>query len=557
MEKSYILIYKGDIENDLINAGLKNFMVLNDNIAIIYVTEDFNESIFNKISSINWWQISIPMSSLIEVNNGIDDGVTISDSSGTDYLEKNPYIMSTGKNVLVAIIDSGIDYLHPDFMENNKTKIVSIWDQESKKKEPPKGCIFGSEFTREDINKAIEENNKTLSEDRIGTGTIAAGIVGGIGNLNKRYKGVATGCDLVVVKLREYRDRYKIGKINYQKSDFLAAIRYVIDVSIKENKPLIINLTVGLNSQTINESTMLSTFKELYNPGVIMVSGAGNEGNTDIHYKGTINDKNEEKDIIIQVGEQTNLDIILLLNSIDKIGATLISPSGELTYKMMYTPEYYVYKGRFNLENTKYTMRLSYPWLESGKEELIIRLYDIKPGIWTLRLIPEFVINGGFDVYLPNKNLIAKETRFSSPSSESTITMYAVPENVITVGTYNDKTDSLWIGSSKGPVNLEVVKPDIIAPGVDIISTYINQSYISATGTGVSASIVVGVLAIIIEYILSEHDTSKELLSPQPLKTYLMVGATKKDIYIYPNLSQGYGILNLKNTIIEISNNFE
>lgn len=269
---------------------------------------------------------------------------------------------------------------------------------------------------------------------------------------------------------------------------------------------------------------MLSTFNELSKPGTIVVSGAGNEGNTDIHYRGSIKNKEKVDDIIIQVGEQTNLDITLVVNGPDKIGAMLISPSGEISYKIMYSPEYYVYKGKFNLEDTAYEMRLSYPWLESGNEELTISLYDIKPGIWTLRLIPEFIIEGNYDVYLPNKNIISDETRFSDPASEATITMYAASENVITIGTYNDKTDSIWIGSSKGPVKLSLIKPDIVAPGVDIISTYINSSYNTSIGTGVSSSIVSGVLAIIFEYMTSEYEFAEELLSIQPIKTYLMLG---------------------------------
>ncbi|WP_250673224.1 bile acid germinant receptor pseudoprotease CspC [Paraclostridium ghonii] len=556
MEKSYLIIYQGDIESDLKKAGIEKYMVLNNNLTVIYVPMSFKEENLNRIPSVSWWQNSVPMSSLMEITNNLDQGVSVEDAVGTDYIYKNPYIKSTGKNVLIAIIDSGIDYLHPDFIEDNKTKIVSIWDQQSEKKKPPKGLIFGSEFTRDDINKAIEEKDKTLSEDTIGTGTTAAGIVGGRGNLNSQYKGVAIDSELVVVKLREYKDTYKKGKINYQKSDFLAAIRYVLDVAKKENKNMIINLTIGLISKSIIESTMLATFNELTEPGIVVVSGAGNEGNTDIHYIGQIKNTEKFDDIIIQVEDQNNLDITLVANGPDKIGAMLISPSGEMSYKIMYSPEYYVYKGKFNLEDTTYEMRLSYPWLESGNEELTISLYDIKPGIWTLRLIPEFIIEGYYDVYLPNKNIISSETRFSDPSSEATITMYAASENVITIGTYNDKTDSIWIGSSKGPKNMNLIKPDIVAPGVDIISTYINNSYNTSIGTGVSSSIVSGVLAIIFEYIKSEYQLYGELLSIQPLKTYLMLGATKKNIYTYPNTSQGYGILDLKNTIVEISNNF-
>ncbi|EPZ59206.1 subtilase family protein [[Clostridium] sordellii ATCC 9714] len=334
----------------------------------------------------------MPMSSLIEVTNNMTTGVSITDSAGTDYIYKNPYITTTGKEVLIAIIDSGIDYLHPDFInENNTSKIVSIWDQESNKKQPPKGFIFGSEFTREDINTAIMENDKTLSVDNIGTGTIAAGISSGNGRLNSQYKGVAVDSELVVVKLREYKDTYTEGRINYQKSDFLSAISYVLDVAKREDKFLIINFTIGLAAKSIIELTLLETFREINEAGVIFISGAGNEGNTDIHYEGNFSVNNGFQDIIIQVGQQKNLDITLTNIGPDKIGASIISPSGELSYQIMYSPDYYVYRGKFNLEDTDYEMRLIYPWLESAHQELTINLFNIKPGIWTLRLIPEFI----------------------------------------------------------------------------------------------------------------------------------------------------------------------
>ncbi|WP_338558202.1 bile acid germinant receptor pseudoprotease CspC [Paraclostridium sordellii] len=561
MEKSYLIIYQGkieDVEKDLKSNGIERYVIINNQLLAIYVPINFREEILTTIETVAWWQRSMPMSSLIEVTNNMSTGVSITDSAGTDYIYKNPYITTTGKDVLIAIIDSGIDYLHPDFInENNTSKIVSIWDQESNKKQPPKGFIFGSEFTREDINTAIMENDKTLSVDNIGTGTIAAGISSGNGRLNSQYKGVAVDSELVVVKLREYKDTYIEGRINYQKSDFLSAIRYVLDVAKKEDKFLIINFTIGLAAKSIIELTLLETFREINEAGVIFISGAGNEGNTDIHYEGNISANNGFQDIIIQVGQQKNLDITLTNIGPDKIGASIISPSGELSYQIMYSPDYYVYRGKFNLEDTDYEMRLIYPWLESAHQELTINLFNIKPGIWTLRLIPEFIINGSYDVYLPNKNLISSQTRFSDPASTSTITMYAATEKVITIGAYNDKTDSIWIGSSKGPVKQKGIKPDIVAPGIDIISPYIDGEYNTSIGTGVSSSIVSGVIALIVQYIREQNAFYKEVLYTQQLKTYLMLGATKKDIYEYPNISQGYGILNLKDTIIAIANNFE
>lgn len=550
------MIYQGDIEGVLKENNITEYMILNNELAIIYVDDNFNEDILNNISEIAWWNESMPLSSLINITNNFENGESVIVAAGKSFIENNPYIRLNGENIIVAIIDSGIDYLHPDFIDyDGKSRIISIWDQENDEFSPPEGFIFGSEFTNEDINRAIEENNSTLSVDNIGTGTLAAGIVGGNGRLNFQYRGVVRQCDLVVVKLREYEGTYKEGKINYTTTDFLAAIKYVTDIAQREQKPIIINLTIGSMANSTSNTNIFEVFNILSLTGVIVVTGAGNEGNTDTHYYGQFTNEDEVNDIIIQIGEQENIDIVLNATGPDKINATLISPSGEVSYTMKYSPEDFTYEGVFNLEKTFYSMRYIYPWIASGTEQLEIKLRDVKPGIWTLRLTPEYIVNGEYDVYLPNKNLISEDTRFIDPDSEATITMYGAASNVITVGAYNDKTNSMWIGSSKGPIRGGGIKPDIVAPGVEIISTYIGSTYNTGTGSGVSSSIVSGVLAMLIEYVLIQSDIPKPFIYTEVLKTYLMLGATKKIIYTYPNTSQGYGILNLQNTIEEISRN--
>lgn len=550
------MIYQGDIEKALKENNINEYMILNNQLVIIYVDDNFNETILNKIPEIAWWNESMPLSSLINITNNLELGQSVIVAAGKSYIEKNPYFRLNGENIIIAIIDSGIEYLHPDFIDyEGKSRIISIWDQENNNFNPPEGFIFGSEFTNEDINRAIEENNSNLSIDNLGTGTLAAGIVGGGGRLNLQYRGVVRECDLVVVKLREYEGTYKKGKINYTTTDFLAAIKYVTDIAQKEQKPIIINLTIGAMANSTSTTNIFEVFSILSSAGVIMVTGAGNEGNTDTHYYGKFTGVNEVNDIIIQIGDQENIDIVLNATGPDKINATLISPSGEVSYTIKYSPENPFYQGRFNLEKTSYSMRYIYPWIASGTEKLEIKLKDVKPGVWTLRLNPEYIVTGEYDVYLPNKNLISENTRFLDPDSEATITMYGAGNNIITIGTYNDKTNSMWLGSSKGPIRGVGIKPDIVAPGVDIISTYIGKTYNTGTGSGVSSSIVSGVLAMIIEYILTESDMPRPFIYTEVLKTYLMLGATKKTIYTYPNTSQGYGILNLQSTIEEISRN--
>lgn len=561
MEKSYIIIYNipvDRLEENLKNNNINRYIILNNTIVALYVDDSFNEDILDRIYGITWWERSSVMSSLIELTNNLPNGETVRTAAGTEYIYKNPYISPTGKDIIIAIIDSGINYLHPDFIKSdNTTKIISIWDQESTLKPPPEGYLFGSEFTREEINEYIKRNDSSLSVDNIGTGTIAAGIAAGLGRGNSSYDGVAVDAELVVIKLKSYKDTFAKGKVNYEESDFLAGIKYALEVADRENKRMVINLTVGGRSTSGIEVSMLDSFEDLGGSGRIVVCGAGNEGNTDIHYSGNIQMADKSQDIIIQVGEQVNLDITLCPIGPDKIGAAIISPGGEMSYVINYTPEPFVYRGRFNLEDTSYEMRYIYPCIKSGNEMLDITLKNIKPGIWTLRIFPEFIINGNYNVYLPNKNLISPQTRFTDSSSDATITLFGVIKKVITVGAYNDRTDSLWIGSSKGPVVKRQIKPDIVAPGVDIIGPYQNDAYNTATGTGVSSSVVAGIVAIMMSYIISQEEVSRNLLFSEPLKTFLMLGATRKEIYTYPNMAQGYGILNLRNTLAAISNNIE
>ncbi|MDF2588997.1 MAG: hypothetical protein K0S41_2838, partial [Anaerocolumna sp.] len=62
-----------------------------------------------------------------------------------------------GNGVIVAIIDSGIDYAHPDFRNpNGTTRILELWDQ-TIQGSPPPGYAIGTLYTREQINQALEQ----------------------------------------------------------------------------------------------------------------------------------------------------------------------------------------------------------------------------------------------------------------------------------------------------------------------------------------------------------------------------------------------------------------
>jgi len=278
---------------------------------------------------------------MIDLTNYVEAGDGARSITGVDYIYNNVYNDITGRGVLIAIIDSGVDYLHPDLIrDDGSSKILKLWDQEGTINPPPEGYLFGSEFTREELNAAIARNDGSLSRDDVGTGTMVAGIVVGGGRINSNYKGITEGSDLIVVKLKSYPGRYYVEKRNYTTTDFLAAFSYAINIALREEKSLIINLTVGQRS-SLGFITLLNTFTELEYPGIVVVSGAGNQRNTYIHYAGRFRNQMDVNDIIIEYGDGENLDIYLEGADLDRVNATIISPSGEVSYTAHYAPDYY------------------------------------------------------------------------------------------------------------------------------------------------------------------------------------------------------------------------
>ena len=556
--RSYNIIFTGRKESliqSLQENNLNQYIFLNDLLMALYVEANFNENIFNNISQIVWWERAYAMSSLINITNNLSQGVSVRQATDMTNMGNGLYNRLQGNGNVIAIIDSGIDYLNQDFInEDGSSKILYLWDQESNYKSPPEGMLFGSEFTRDEINEAIANNNGDLSKDEIGTGTMAAGIAVSEGKNNINYRGIAPKAELIVVKLRSYISLFKEGRINYQNTDFLVAISYIIEKFKEINRPIILNFTVGTTSGRDISQALLNTFDELYQSGFILVSGAGNQGNTDIHYSGNVSN-GESVDIDFQVGDDKNLTIIIDGYKVDKFEVALISPFGEISPTISYAPNFASYTGKFNLENVTYSISYSYPWISTGSMQVSIDLENVYSGIWTLRVSGENVINGEFNAYLPNKNLISDNTRFIDSDSNSTITRYGLLREVITVGTYNTKSNSMWIGSSKGPTETNNFILDIVAPGVDIISNYLDNTFNTATGSGVSSSVVCGVIALLIEFIINQTEFYRLSIYSEPIKTYLMLGATQKPIYTYPNTSYGYGILNYQNTLQRISEN--
>lgn len=477
------------------------------------------------------------MNQLGTISRDTSNGVVAKEEIGANFLQNNLNIPITGSGVLVAVLDSGIDYLHEDFIYPDKTsKIAYIWDQ-TEDGNPPKGYKIGTEYSREDINKAIQANDNNLTKDETGHGTMISGICSGLGNLNKQYSGVAPDSELIIVKLKKIEG-------NYDSTFLKAGVMYAYEKSIELNKPIVINLSLGSNNLIgATENTLRK--EPQFARGVCIVSAAGNEGNTQTHSMGKVNFVGQQKDIEIEIFEDESLlEINIWVNKPDKISAAVIAPSGEQS-KFITVSSYNEVSGLFDLESTWYVITYVYPTEYSGQEQITVLLKNATKGIWKIRLRGEYITNGIYNAYLPNRAIINPGTKFRDSASSYTINYPSTYKDVISAGAYNLVENSIWPPSSRGPTINGLLRPDIVAPGVNIISTYPGNNYATLTGTSASGAYLAGSVALYLQYtVVDKYYPSKGFTNM--IRTYIHAGAKRNSEIVYPNDIYGYGILDIR-----------
>lgn len=471
------------------------------------------------------------------ITRGTENGVVAQEDIGINFFKNNPNVLLTGQGTVIGIIDTGIDYLHEDFIYPDGTsKILYLWDQ-TKEGNSPKGFFLGTEYTNDDINEAIKSKDNTLSIDEEGHGTMVSGICAGLGNLNKSYEGVAPGAELIVVKLAKVEGYYNNAML-------VAAIQYIYQKSDELNLTTVLNISMA-STGLVGYADRVNSRQTYFSNGICIVAGAGNEGNTEIHTTGIIQREGESVDLRIQVEEEEEiLRIELWLSNHDRVNLTIITPSGEES-KSIDLSNYDLVNGIFDLENTIYSIRYSYPTSYSGQEHTIIYLRNVKRGIWKIELEGVSISEGRYNVYLENRVFLNKGTKFIESNPNYTITYPGVQQDLITIGTYNSINRSIWPSSSRGPSIIKRLKPDVVAPGVNIIAPYPNNKYATITGSSAAGSYGAGVVSLYFEYIITK-DTYPNKGFIQMIRTFMQGGASRIGDLDYPNNVTGYGILNLR-----------
>lgn len=533
-----IIKYSGSLNRLEEELGI-DVVELSGGYAIITIAEDLIDRLIN-YDEIEF--IEKPKRLFYEVNEGRA-------ASCINPIQLQPYNLF-GEGVLVAVIDSGIDYSHPDFRNpDGTTRIEALWDQ-TIPGAPPQGFRIGSLYTREDINQALQlPMPQRLSEvpsiDLSGHGTHVAGIAAGNGRAsNGLYRGVALLSDLLVVKLGE-----SISGSFPRTTQLMEAMEYVVQYAIAMARPIAINISFGNNYGSHTGNSLLESFiNDISNMGrTNTIIGTGNEGAEANHAGGILKMGNIES-VSFTVSEfEFSLSLQIWKNYYDHFDITIIAPNGVRVGPIPSR----LGTQQFQVAQTEILLYYGEPTPYSVQQEIYIELIPvgdyINSGVWRIEMVPRRIVVGNFDMWLPSGRAKNPATRFLLSSEYTTLTIPSTAQRAIAVGAYNAFTGSLAPFSGRGFTRDNRIKPDLVAPGVNINSCSPGGGYSIRSGTSMATPFVTGAAALLMEWgIVRGND---QYLYGEKLKAYLINGARPLRIEnIYPNRTLGYGALCLEDT---------
>lgn len=484
--------------------------------------------------------------------------------------ERVPFL--SGEGVLVGIIDSGIDYQSPEFLNRDgSTRIQALWDQSliplrvnelagedeefTEAAMPPFGFEVGVEFDKYRIDAALRSRNPMQlvpSFDTSGHGTAVTAIAAASGNLRDgQYQGVAPESELLIVKLGSPRaDSFP------RTTELMRALTYLVKKAVELEKPIAINLSFGNTYGAHDGTSLLERFLDnVAEIGrTVICVGSGNEGAAGGHVFGGTESVQSAgvARVELNVAEyQGAFSVQLWKEYADRFRIVLTSPSGiREEIDTLRTGA-----NRIRMEETEILLYIGEPAPYSVNQEIYFDFLPlgayVNAGIWSFELIEISTTLGNYDFYLPSSTILNAGTRFFVPVPVKTLTIPSTADKVITVGAYDAAYEAYADFSGRGyplqsvvgeRVNQGSVKPDIAAPGVAINTIGPNGTFVQVSGTSFATPFATGGAALLMEWgIVKGNDP---YLYGEKVKAYFRQGAKSiRGESVYPNERVGYGAL--------------
>ncbi len=547
--ESYVASYVGDIVGELNNIEYACAFIVGTNMAVVVV----ERGRVNDLRSASKTIVYLERNNLYSLTE-----LSPINTSNISTFHENPYLTLRGTGVVIGMLDTGIDYLNKEFItEDNKTRIIEMWDQTVQDGPPPQGFPYGTRYTREQINEAISaqsrgENPYTIvpEQDTIGHGTGVAGIAGAGGRAG--VTGAAPDCEFVVVKLKEVNPAVlaQFPKIEttapqYQTSDVLMALKYLYETQIRLNKPMVVCVAIGSNYGGHDGSARVERYIDsfAFRSEISVVGGTGNEGDAANHTSGRFTQTGETIIVELQVADdQRGIEVNLWFNRPDKISVGIISPSGEALERV---PEQLtVITGfKFTLEGTSISILYDYQFDITGDEHVSIEFSNIRGGIWQIVLIGDYIVDGRYNAWTYQKFFLKPGTKFLKPNPYITLTNPSTSREIIVTSYYNQDNNTAVATSGRGFTRDGRVKPSVATGGIDVLTTKPGGGTTIVTGSSAATAVLAGAVALIGQWGIVEGN-NPTIYSPK-INTILISGTRKRPGDIYPNPVWGYGILDL------------
>ena len=509
-------------------------------------------------------------------------------SIGVLQVQDFPGLSLRGKDVLVGFVDTGIDYRNAVFRKSDgKTRIHAIWDQTKEAfehEQPGTGQIFGygREYTKEIIDEALLSDDPLSvvpSMDLDGHGSFLASIACGnyyeLEQGGSAFTGVAPDSDIVVVKLKQAKQNLRKYFLIaedvpcYSEVDILLGIKYLINKAIQLRKPLVICLGIGTSQGDHNGNLNLEQYLDsiVSLPGICVVCSAGNELGSGGHFLSGMNrasvsvpenmqERTLKSTIEIYVNEANPgfcMEIWGKAPSLYRI--VVVSPTGERFGSLVPNRDS-ASQITFLYEGTRVYGESIVVEYNSGDPLIFLRFEDVTMGIWKIEVTEMYnSFPVGYDAWLPIRAFRRGDVSFAVPDPEVILCSPANARGTITVAGYNHLDNALYINSSRGYTRKGRIQPDFASPAVDVFGLFAVGSeplFIRKSGTSIAAAFTAGAAALLLEWGVVRGNNYA--INTEVIRQLFIRGVEQPVDIAYPNVSFGWGVLNLFHTFEIIRN---
>lgn len=503
--------------------------------------------------------------------------VTSMDAAGITPAGELPVLNNQGAGVIVGFVDTGINYTDSLFRNvDGSTRIIGIWDQtnnsdnsnnienETAKPISAFSALYGTQYTAEEINLALNSDNPASivpTRDENGHGTFLASIAAGNRDERAGFSGAAPQASIAMVKLKpakQYlRDFYLIqdGAEAYQENDIMMGVSYLYFLARKYSMPLVVCIPLGTNMGSHMGMSRLGQYlnQVSLSNGSAVITAAGNETGARHHFRAVMDADTDEVTAELRVGErEAGFSMELWAENMGVYTVGFISPTGEVAREIS-VPLRGENTVSFLLEQTQITVYTQIADVSSGSQFIFMRFENPMSGIWRILIRNSLDIRETFHIWLPVRGFISDETYFLRPDPDTIITDPGNARYPITVTAYDHTKNSIYIHASRGYSLSGRIKPDLAAPGVNILGASVSGRRLTRmSGTSVSAAHLAGAAAILLNW--GVLNANYPYLNTPVLKSIFVRGAQRNPALTYPNREFGYGTLNLYEAFLHLRN---